>query len=121
MDIVEAFSEIENFRHPQGRRYPLAPMLLIVKMSIARGYPAYREIERFAKANFKRPPKMLVIIDSYRISIFQSLGRVKFLATFKKRILFCKMSKLPNPNTTLRRKQTWRLPKRIASEETNSL
>lgn len=54
MDIVEAFSEIEDFRRPQGRRYPLGPMLVIVIMSIACGYPAYREIERFANANSER-------------------------------------------------------------------
>jgi predicted transposase YbfD/YdcC len=54
MDIVEAFSEIKDFRRPQGRRYPLVPTLLIVVMSIACGYPAYREIERFANANYER-------------------------------------------------------------------
>jgi len=54
MDLVEAFSEIEDFRRPQGRRYPLGPMLVIVIMSIACGYPAYREIERFANANIER-------------------------------------------------------------------
>jgi len=54
MDIVEAFFDIEDFRRPQGHRYPLGPMLVIVIMSIACGYPAYREIERFANANFER-------------------------------------------------------------------
>jgi len=54
MNIVEAFSEIEDFRRPQGVRYPLGPMLVIVIMSIACGYPAYREIERFANANSDR-------------------------------------------------------------------
>jgi len=44
MNPAEAFSEIEDFRRPQGRRYPLAPMLIIVIMSIACGYSAYREI-----------------------------------------------------------------------------
>ncbi len=53
MNLVEAFSEIEDFRRPQGRRYPLAPMLIIAIMSIACGYSAYREIEKFAKANAK--------------------------------------------------------------------
>ena len=31
MNLVEAFSEIEDFRRPQGRRYPLAPMLMLTK------------------------------------------------------------------------------------------
>ncbi len=53
MNLVEAFSEIEDFRRPQGRRYPLAPMLIIIIMSIACGYSAYREIEHFAKADIE--------------------------------------------------------------------
>ena len=54
MDLVEAFSEIKDFRRPQGLRYPLGPMLVIVIMSIACGYSAYREIWRFANANSER-------------------------------------------------------------------
>ncbi len=51
MNLVEAFSEMRDFRRAEGRRYPLVPMLLTIIMSIACGCPAYREIERFAKAN----------------------------------------------------------------------
>jgi len=51
MNLVEAFSEMRDFRRAEGRRYPLIPMLITIIMSIACGCPAYREIERFAKAN----------------------------------------------------------------------
>ena len=54
MNLIEAFSELEDFRRPQGRRYPLGPMLVIVIMGIACGHTAYREIARFAKANADR-------------------------------------------------------------------
>ena len=51
MNLTEAFSKIEDFRRAEGRRYPLMPMLLIIVMSIVCGYPRYREIARFARAN----------------------------------------------------------------------
>jgi len=76
MDIVGAFSDIEDFRRPQGRRYPPDPMLVIVIMSIARGYPAYREIGRFANANSERLTEIFSLTQN----------RMPSHVTFRKRL-----------------------------------
>ncbi|MBF0121640.1 MAG: ISAs1 family transposase [Desulfobacterales bacterium] len=51
MNLIESLSKLKDFRRSEGKRYPLAPMLIIAIMSIICGYPRYREITRFAKAN----------------------------------------------------------------------
>jgi len=50
MNLMELFSEIRDFRRAEGRRYPLAPMLIIIVMSVICGRICYREIAGFAKA-----------------------------------------------------------------------
>ena len=51
MNLMELFSEIRDFRRAEGRRYPLAPMLIIIVMSVICGRICYREISGFAKAH----------------------------------------------------------------------
>ena len=53
MNLIEAFSCIEDSRRAEGKRYPLIPLLIIIMMSILCGYCRYREIARFADANQK--------------------------------------------------------------------
>ena len=53
MNLIEAFSGIEDDRRAEGKRYPLIPLLIITMMSILCGYCRYREIARFANANKK--------------------------------------------------------------------
>lgn len=51
MNLTELFSEIRDFRRAEGRRYPLAPMLIVIVMSIICGRICYREIAGFAKGH----------------------------------------------------------------------
>jgi hypothetical protein len=51
MNLVESLEEIPDFRRRVGMRYPLAPTLLIVIMSIISGRQSYREMSQFATAN----------------------------------------------------------------------
>ena len=53
MNLIDAFSCIEDSRRAEGERYPLIPLLIIVMISILCGYCRYREIARFANANKK--------------------------------------------------------------------
>ncbi len=50
MNLMELFSEIRDFRRAEGRRYPPAPMLIVIAMSIICGRICHREIAGFAKA-----------------------------------------------------------------------
>ena len=58
MSLIEHLQQIPDFRRPQGRRYPLAALLLITIMSIMSGYCRYREIAAFAAANKKELLKL---------------------------------------------------------------
>jgi len=51
MNLIEAFSDIRDFRRAEGKRYPPVPMLLIVIMSIICRRSRYREIAQSAQAN----------------------------------------------------------------------
>ena len=51
MNLVECLQEIPDFRRAQGRRYPLAEVLLLSVMSIICGYSGYREMTSFCKAH----------------------------------------------------------------------
>jgi hypothetical protein len=54
MNLIEAFSMVQDPRRAEGRRYPLVALLIIMMMmSIACGLCRYREIARFAEANKK--------------------------------------------------------------------
>lgn len=53
MNLIEAFSIVQDPRRAEGRRYPLVALLIIRMMSIACGLCRYREIARFAEANKK--------------------------------------------------------------------
>jgi hypothetical protein len=53
MNLIEAFSVVQDPRRAEGRRYPLVALLIIMMMSIACGLCRYREIARFAEANKK--------------------------------------------------------------------
>jgi len=51
MNLIEALNQITDSRRTAGLRYGLVPLLLIAIMSIISGKTAYREIEKFTKAN----------------------------------------------------------------------
>lgn len=53
MNLVEAFSMVQDCRRAEGKRYPLVVLLTIMMMSIACGLCRYREIARFAEVNKK--------------------------------------------------------------------
>lgn len=49
--LIELLAEVPDFRRPQGQRYPLPALLVIILLAILSGHYGYREIARFLRAH----------------------------------------------------------------------
>ena len=51
MQLLDCLTTIVDPRRPQGRRYPLAPLLFIAVLAVLTGANSYRKIARFIDAH----------------------------------------------------------------------
>jgi hypothetical protein len=51
MVLLDCLTTIADPRRPQGRRYPLAPLLFISVLAVLTGADSYRKIACFIKAH----------------------------------------------------------------------
>ena len=51
MELLECLQTIVDPRRPQGRLYPLAPLLFIAVLAVLTGANSYRKIARFTAAH----------------------------------------------------------------------
>jgi len=49
LNLLEALAQVQDFRAPRGRRYPLGLILLLVLMGTISGCLGYRALEDFAR------------------------------------------------------------------------
>lgn len=64
LTLIEDLKKVKDFRSPQGQRYPLWIVLLIVIWGTMAGYIGYRALGDFAKFNRENIRKTLQLHDS---------------------------------------------------------